>query len=161
LGYFLYLLYSEVVYWAVKSRQIWSTSALATNGNVIDLLVSKFAPSVIGHEHVKKGLLLCAANFSTLNSSIKSLIAVVTQEEDHYMLRLGRVPAASGAICAINEIGRMNYEDQAGFLDAMQEGKIPFGKYGFNITLDGSATFIMSANPTNNSSWRNAARCFF
>jgi DNA replicative helicase MCM subunit Mcm2 (Cdc46/Mcm family) len=32
------------------------------NGNVIDLLVSKFAPSVIGYEHVKKGLLLCAAN---------------------------------------------------------------------------------------------------
>lgn len=32
------------------------------NDNVIDLLVSKFAPSVIGYEHVKKGLLLCAAN---------------------------------------------------------------------------------------------------
>ncbi|MDP9289510.1 MAG: hypothetical protein M3P08_15115 [Thermoproteota archaeon] len=29
-------------------------------GNVIELLVSKFAPSVIGYEHVKKGLLLCA-----------------------------------------------------------------------------------------------------
>ncbi len=167
-------------------------------GDVIDLLVSKFAPSVIGYEHVKKGLLLCAANSgkdsisrrlrinalligetgldksaflraeteivpnskycSTLNSSIRSLIAVVTQENEHYMLRVGPVPAASGAICAINEIGRMNYDDQAGFLDAMQEGKIPFGKYGFNITLDGSATFIMSANPTNNSSWRNAEK---
>ncbi len=167
-------------------------------GNVIDLLVSKFAPSVIGYEHVKKGLLLCAANSgkdsisrrlrinallvgetgldksallraeteivpnskycSTLNSSVRSLIAIVTQENEHYMLRVGPVPAASGAICAINEIGRMNYDDQAGFLDAMQEGKIPFGKYGFNITLDGSATFIMSANPTNNSSWRNAEK---
>jgi DNA replicative helicase MCM subunit Mcm2 (Cdc46/Mcm family) len=42
--------------------------------------------------------------------------------------------------------------------DAIQEGKIPFGKYGFNMTLDGSATFIMSANPTNNSSWRNAEK---
>jgi DNA replicative helicase MCM subunit Mcm2 (Cdc46/Mcm family) len=74
------------------------------------------------------------------------------------MLRQGPVPAASGAICAINEIGRMDYEDQAGFLDAMQEGKIPFGKYGFNTTLNGSATFVMSANPTNNSSWRDAER---
>ncbi|MDP9289511.1 MAG: AAA family ATPase, partial [Thermoproteota archaeon] len=95
---------------------------------------------------------------STLNSSVRSLIAIVVQEDDQYILRQGPVPAASGAICAINEIGRMNYEDQAGFLDAMQEGKIPFGKYGFNTTLNGSATFVMSANPTNNSSWRDAEK---
>jgi replicative DNA helicase Mcm len=182
----------------MTSQDVEEIKCFTRDGSVIDLLVSKFAPSVIGYEHVKKGLLLCAANSgkdsisrrlrinalligetgldksallraaaelvpnskycSTLNSSIRSLIAVVTQEEDHYMLRVGPVPAASGAICAINEIGRMDYEDQAGFLDAMQEGKIPFGKYGFNMTLDGSATFIMSANPTNNSSWRNTEK---
>jgi DNA replicative helicase MCM subunit Mcm2 (Cdc46/Mcm family) len=49
----------------------------------------------------------------------------------------------------------MNYDDQAGFLDAMQEGKI---RFGFNMTLDGSATFIISANPTNNSTWQNAEK---
>src|SRR5947199_183461 len=55
----------------------------------------------------------------------------------------------------------MTYEDQAGLLDAMQEGKIPFSKYGFTTTLNGSATFIMSANPTNNSFWRNAEKIDF
>jgi DNA replicative helicase MCM subunit Mcm2 (Cdc46/Mcm family) len=79
---------------------------------------------LVGETGLDKSALLRAASelvpnskyCSTLNSSVRSLIAVVTQEEDHYMLRVGPVPPASGAICAINEIGRMNYEDQAGFL---------------------------------------------
>jgi replicative DNA helicase Mcm len=183
----------------MKEIQTFANNCGNRNGkNVIDALVFKFAPSVVGYEHVKKGLLLCAANTgndhlskklrknslligetglaksmllresvalvpnsrytSTLNSSVKSLIAIISKEDDKNMMRLGPVPIASGAICAINEIGRMAYEDQGAFLDAMQEGKIPFSKYGFNMTLNGSATFIMSANPTHDSTWRHTEK---
>jgi hypothetical protein len=34
------------------------------------------------------------------------------ETDDNPILRLGPVPSASGAICAIDEIGRMSYEDQ-------------------------------------------------
>ena len=85
---------------------------------------------------------------SALNSSIRSLIGIADKEDDNIMLRLGPVASSSGAICAIDEIGRMNHEDQGHLLSTLQEGKMPFAKHGFNTVLDGSATFIMSANPT-------------
>ena len=91
---------------------------------------------------------------SALNSSIRSLIGIVEKEDDNLMLRLGPVTSSSGAICAIDEIGRMQYEDQGQLLNALQEGKIPFAKHGFNTVLDGSATYIMSANPTHDGTWR-------
>jgi DNA replicative helicase MCM subunit Mcm2 (Cdc46/Mcm family) len=156
---------------------------------VLESLVPKFAPSVIGLEHVKKGLLFCAANsgkdtyqrklrinalligetgldksallrasvklddnsrfLSSLNSSIKSQVGIVDKENDNYLLRLGPIPRTAGAICAIDEIGRMRPEDQEQLLHALQEGKMPFVKYGFDLTLDGRATFIMSSNPKN------------
>jgi replicative DNA helicase Mcm len=40
------------------------------------------------------------------NSSGKILTAIVAREDDNYVLRTGPIPAAKGAICAINEIGR-------------------------------------------------------
>jgi hypothetical protein len=49
----------------MTSRDIKKIKRLVSGngrGNIIELLVSKFAPSVIDYEHVKKGLLLCAAN---------------------------------------------------------------------------------------------------
>lgn len=167
--------------------------------DIIDMLVLMFAPSIIGYQYVKKGLLMCAVNSgkdsvnqrfrinalligdtgldkspllraatkliaksrycSALNSSIRSLIGIVDKEDDNLMLRLGPVASTSGAICAIDEIGRMQFEDQGHLLSALQEGKIPFAKHGFSTTLDGSATFIMSANPnTNDGRWRHEGK---
>ena len=57
------------------------------------------------------------------NSSGKSLTAIVVKEDESYLLRLGPVPLARQAMCAINELGRMNFEDQAYLLDMMEEGE--------------------------------------
>lgn len=86
---------------------------------------------------------------SSLNSSIRSQVGIVDKENDNYILRLGPIPRATGAICAIDEIGRMRPEDQEQLLHALQEGKMPFIKHGFDLSLDGRATFIMSSNPKN------------
>jgi replicative DNA helicase Mcm len=118
---------------------------------IIDKLVSMFANRVIGYEHVKEGLLLCAASSgrdmknskrtrlnallvgdpglaksellreavklvpnsryeSGQNSSGRSLTAIVSKEDESYILRLGPVPLAKESICAINELGRMNFD---------------------------------------------------
>jgi MoxR-like ATPase len=97
---------------------------------------------------------------SAVNSSVRSLIGVVDKDIDASgFLRLGPIPRAKGAICAIDEIGRMSYEDQGFLLTALQHGEIYFGRYGFNRTLQASATFILSANPTSSSGdWRDKER---
>ena len=92
---------------------------------------------------------------SVQSSSVKSLTAIVVREEEFHVLRIGPVPQAKFAICALNEIGRMNYEDQAYLLDIMEEGRFTINKYGFNSIIDSPTTIIASANPTNNSKWND------
>lgn len=119
---------------------------------------------LIGETGLNKSPLLRASTklvnnsrfISSLNSSIKSQVGIVDKEDDGYVLRLGPIPRAAGAICAIDEIGRMIPEDQEQLLHALQEGKMPFIKHGFDLMLDGRATFIMSANPKNPSgNWKD------
>jgi replicative DNA helicase Mcm len=100
---------------------------------------------------------------SAVNSTVRSLIGVVDKDVDTSgILRLGPIPSANGAICAIDEIGRMSYEDQGFLLTALQHGTIYFGRHGFNTTLNASATFILSANPTGSSGeWRDKERINF
>ena len=151
-----------------------------------------FATSIIGNNHVKKGLLLCAASSSAdktakkihallvggpglaksrlLRESTrlvpnsryesvqfatgKSLTAVVTQEEGNaLMLRIGPIPQAKGAIAALNEMGRMDHEDQGYMLDTMQEQEFTTNKFGQNFHVDSPTVIIGSANPQGGS-WK-------
>jgi replicative DNA helicase Mcm len=168
------------------------------DNSVIDRLVALFAPSVIGYDHVKQGLLLCAANSgndtptkrnrlhailvgdpglaksallreatklvpnsraeSGQNSSGKSLTAIVSKEDESYILRLGPASLAKGAICAVNELGRISYEDQAYLLDIAEEGEYTINKHGINAKINAPTTIIASANPVNNSTFTNEDR---
>ena len=89
------------------------------------------------------------------NSSGKSLTAIVAKEEENYVLRLGPIPLAKNAICAINEFGRTDFEDQSHFLDVMEEGEFTINKYGINASIRSPTTIIASANPINNSNWKD------
>ena len=173
--------------------------------NIVDELVKMFDPSIIGYEHVKKGLLLCAVNSdsdnvsvygsnilrrerihalligetglakskflkavtrlvpnsryeSGQNSSGKSLTAIVSKEDENYMLRLGPASLAKNAICAINEFGRTSFEDQSHLLDIMEEGEFTINKHGINATIEATTTLIFSANPINGSTWSSEER---
>lgn len=89
---------------------------------------------------------------SAITMSVKTAVGIIDREPSGvYMLRPGPIVKASGAVCAYDEIGRMTFEDQPYLLSAIQEGLIPFGKHGFTRDLDGSATFILSANPSGSS----------
>lgn len=87
------------------------------------------------------------------SSSGKSLTAIVSKEDDNYTLRLGSVSLARNALCAINEFGRTTFEDQAQFLDVMEEGEYTINKHGINATIKAPTTIVVSANPTSNSNW--------
>jgi replicative DNA helicase Mcm len=179
--------------------------ATKNSSSIVDELVKMFDPSIIGFEHVKKGLLLCTVNTdadnfncygskdrrrerlhalligesglakskflriikklipnsryeSGQNSSGKSLTAIVSKEDENYMLRLGPASLAKNAICSINEFGRTRLEDQAHLLDIMEEGKFTINKHGINATIEATTTLILSANPINGSSWGNDER---
>jgi replicative DNA helicase Mcm len=163
-------------------------------GKVIDKLVSMFDPSVVGYEHVKKGLLMSAVNTSEIkskkekihsiligdpglaksqllkratqlipnsnyvsaqNTSGKSITAIIDKTDENLFLRLGSIPQARGAISGLNEIGRMSLEDQGHILDVMQEEEFTKSAYGFTAKVPSPTTIIASANPANNSKWKD------
>ena len=72
-------------------------------------------------------------------------------------LRLGPVPLAKEAICAVNELGKINFEDQAYLLDTMEEGEFTINKYGINARIRSPTVIIASANPVN-SCWKDNDR---
>lgn len=84
---------------------------------------------------------------SAQHSSGKSLTAIVTKENEDYLLRCGSIPLSNGAICALNEIGRMNYEDQGFLLDVMEEGHFTINKHGINAGIRSSTVIIATSNP--------------
>lgn len=184
------------------------TIKLKGREKIIDQLVSMFDNSVIGHDHVKKGLLLTSVstlnvinNFvsrnnntkrrkyrihsliigepglaktlllkstkdlvpksryeSSQNSSGKSLTAIVSKEDENHVLRLGPVPLAKNSICALNELGRMGFEDQGHLLDVMEEEEFTINKYGINAKILSPTSIIASANPMNNSRWSDSEK---
>ncbi len=82
------------------------------------------------------------------HSSGKGLTAIISKEEnDRYILRLGAVSLANGSVCGINEIGRMNPEEQAYLLDVMEEGDFTINKHAINARIKASTTILASANP--------------
>jgi DNA replicative helicase MCM subunit Mcm2 (Cdc46/Mcm family) len=92
---------------------------------------------------------------SAQNSSGKSITAIIEKAEENTFLRLGAVPRARGAICGLNEIARMSYEDQAHLLDVMQEREFTINKHGINARIRSPTTIIGSANPVNRSTWKD------
>jgi DNA replicative helicase MCM subunit Mcm2 (Cdc46/Mcm family) len=180
---------------------IQANKRFCSSGSVIDNLVKLFGPSIIGYEHVKKGLLLVAVNtgheyHSYLNQNLNhvnsgrgserqrlhavligdpglakskllraainivpnsryesgenstglSLSAIVIREEENYVLRLGPASLAKGAICGINEFGKMDPSDQSHLLSIMEEGEYTVNKYGINGKIISPTTIIASAN---------------
>ena len=70
-----------------------------------------------------------------------------------HTLRLGPIPRARGAICAINEIGKMPLPEHKHLLDFMEEGWTTINKYGFNSTISGHTSIIATTNPINDT-WK-------
>jgi DNA replicative helicase MCM subunit Mcm2 (Cdc46/Mcm family) len=121
-----------------------------------DKLTKKLHAILVGDPGLAKSMLLKEATKLVPNSRYesvqfaagKSLTAIVTKEEgDALILRIGPIPQAKGAIAALNEIGRMNHEDQGLLLDTMQEQEFTTNKFGQNFHVEAPTAIIASANP--------------
>lgn len=62
------------------------------------------------------------------NSSVLSLTAIVSKEDESYVLRLGPASLAKGALCAINEFGKMDIDAQSHLYSIMEEGEYTVNK---------------------------------
>jgi DNA replicative helicase MCM subunit Mcm2 (Cdc46/Mcm family) len=122
-----------------------------------DKTAKKIHSILVGDPGLAKSLLLKQAVELVPNSRYesvqfatgKSLTAIVTKEEsDTLILRIGPIPQAKGAIAALNEIGRMNHDDQGLLLDTLQEQEFTTNKFGQNFHVDAPTVIIASANPT-------------
>jgi replicative DNA helicase Mcm len=148
---------SIIGYNAVKKGLLLCAASTCT-----DKASKKIHSILVGDPGLAKSLLLKEAVKLVPNSRYesvqfatgKSLTAIVTKEEsDTLILRIGPIPQAKGAIAALNEIGRMNHDDQGFLLDTMQEQDFTTNKFGQNFHVDAPTVIIASANPTGGS-WK-------
>ena len=182
----------------IKEIEAWKLAVENQGKSITDELVKKFAPTIIGNEHNKKGLLYVCANAGVKNDEKRiprrlrihalligdpglaksplsynathlipnssyegaqgstglSLTAQISREDGGtHTLRLGPIPRARGAICAINEIGKMPLSEHKHLLDFMEEGWTTINKYGINSTISGHTSIIATTNPLNDT-WK-------
>lgn len=91
------------------------------------------------------------------NATGKAITAIIDKENDTTFLRLGAVAQARVAVCGINEIGRMEPEDQAFLLDVMEEGSFTVDKYALHYDIKAPTTIIATTNPRG-TSWNNSSK---
>ena len=75
-------------------------------------------------------------------ASTKALTAIVEKEDESHILTIGPIPAAKGAICALNEIGRMYFDDQKHLLHVMQEQFFTINKHGIPARISSPTAII-------------------
>jgi len=85
----------------------------------------------------------------------KSITAIVEKTENSTILRLGSIPRSRDAICAINELAKLNGEDLDKLYDVMEERGFPYEKLGIKKFIPTPTSIIASANPANSDSWIN------
>ena len=92
------------------------------------------------------------------HSTGRGVVAIAERESDNAggaILRAGAATLASNAICVVDEIGTMNYENQDQFLSLMEKGYYYFNKLGIRQRIDAKPSFIVTANPMT-TNWKNA-----
>ena len=92
-------------------------------------------------------------------SSVKTILAIVEIQGEMKIIRYGAIPLAKNAICVIDEIGAMLFEDQASLFNVMEHGEFPLNKHGENKMISAATTIIATSNPRNtNASWSNSTK---
>ena len=81
------------------------------------------------------------------NASAKSLLAIIEKDTETTTLRLGAIPLSKNAICSIDELQSMFYEEQGFLLNIMEEGCFTLDKYARHKEIDSPTTIIATANP--------------
>lgn len=84
---------------------------------------------------------------SAPHASSKTITAIAEKENETVSLKLGAIPLARNAICAIDEITAFQNDEQARLLDVLEEGLIDVDKHGRHWPVPAPTTIIATANP--------------
>lgn len=103
------------------------------------------AKSTLGQEAAK--IKPNSRHVSAPHASSKTITAIAEKENETVSLKLGAIPLARKAICAIDEITAFQHEEQARLLDVLEEGIIDIDKHGRHWTIPSPTTIIATANP--------------
>lgn len=123
-------------------------------GRVNTFLVGDYgtAKSTLGQEAAK--IKPSSRHVSAPHASSKTITAIADKENESVTLRLGAIPLARNAICAIDEITAFQPDEQSRLLDILEEGTIEIDKHGRHWTIATPTTIIATANPIQ-SRWNN------
>jgi MoxR-like ATPase len=123
-------------------------------GRVNTLLVGDpgTAKSTIGQEAAK--IKPNSRHVSAPHASSKTITAIAEKENETVSLKLGALPLARGAICAIDEITEFPLEEQGRLLSVLEEGEFPLDKHGRSWRIYAPTAIIATANPLG-SRWSN------
>ena len=105
------------------------------------------AKSTIGQEAAR--IKPNSRHVSAPHASSKTITAIADKENEHVALKLGAIPLARNAICAIDEITAFQPDEQGRLLDVLEEGIIDLDKHGRHWTIPTPTTIIATANPIN------------
>ncbi len=103
------------------------------------------AKSTLGAEATK--IKPNSRHVSAPHATTKSITGIVDTENEGYTLRLGSIPLAKNAICAIDEITAFPPEEQARLLDILQEREFDLEKHGRHFKIPAPTTIVATANP--------------
>ncbi|WAR16668.1 MCM3Z-like protein [Mya arenaria] len=123
--------------------------------DVFDVLGRSLAPSIHGHEYIKKAVLYVlhtaprAVTTTGRGSSGVGLTAAVTtdQETGERRLEAGAMVLADRGVVCIDEFDKMSDLDRTAIHEVMEQGRVTIAKAGIHAKLNARCSVLAAANP--------------